>query len=137
MKLLTPVVLALLLAAPSLATAQRADADAATRRDAGAKSGEGAAKKAKPRKGAKAAEAQPAGPSPAARSHARRVKSVYIYAAESCARAPDRCDQVLLADTEVRFLEACGACNTSRRCEEERDAVKAGTARASKDPCAP
>ena len=137
MKLGTPVVLALLLATPSLASAQRAEGGAETKPAAAAKGGEGAAKKPTTRKGAKKKEQESSGPSPQARAIARQTKSVFIYAVESCARAPDTCDKVLLDDAESRFLESCGACNTTQRCEAERDAVRAGTARASQDPCAP
>jgi hypothetical protein len=136
MKLGTPVVLALLLMTPSLAWAQRADGGTARRSAPRARSGNGdKAKKETPSKRAKAKETS--GVSPAARSLARRTKSVFVYAAESCERAPNTCDATLRDDAEKRFLEACGACNTSQRCEAERDAVRAGTTRASQDPCAP
>lgn len=144
------VALALLVAIPSIAGAQRADATAGSRTaqpvkkragDAGAetrKEGDAsAAKKPATRRGAKAKEAETSSVSPAARSLARRTKSIFIFAAESCERAGPRCDPTLRNDAELRFVDACGACNTTIRCEAERDAVLAGTARASKDPCAP
>ena len=138
MKLGTPVVLALLLATPSLASAQRAEGGTETKPAAGAKGAEAdTAKKPTTRKGAKKKEQESSGVSPKAQAIARQTKSVFIYAVESCARAPDTCDKVLLDDAESRFLEVCGACNTTQRCEAERDAVRAGTARASQDPCKP
>ena len=136
MKLATPLALALalLLTAPSIAHAQPGDAGRAP--NAAASKGAAADPARKPaRRGAKAKEQETGGVSRQARSIARHTKSVYIYAQESCARAPDRCDKELLDDAEARFVESCGACNTAERCEAERDAVKAGTARASQDPC--
>jgi hypothetical protein len=138
MNLGTSLVLAFLLTSPSHAWAQPAEGGTGAKSAAGAKSAQGdTAKKRAPRKGAKGKEQETSGVSPAARSLARRTKSVFIYAAESCARAPDTCDSTLRDDAETRFLGACGACNTTQRCEAERDAVRAGTARASQDPCAP
>jgi hypothetical protein len=138
MKLGMPVVLAmaLLLASPPMAWAQRPDGETGSKASSAARSGAAATKKDGARKSAKA-KAQTSGVSPAARSLARRTKSVFIYAAESCARAPKTCDATLRDDAETRFLDACGRCNTSQRCEAERDAVRAGTTRASQDPCAP
>jgi hypothetical protein len=134
----TPLVLALLLATPSIAWAQRADAGAGKKATPAVKSEEAApAKKTPPRRRSKVKEQESSGVSPAARSAARRIKSVFIYAADSCQRAGSRCDPTLRNDTEKQFLDACGACNTAARCEEERDKVLAGTARASRDPCAP
>jgi hypothetical protein len=139
MKLGIPLVLAVLLATPSLASAQRAEGGTRTKAAADAQRAAAAdpAKKPPARKGAKAKEQGTSGVSPQARAIARQTKSVYIYAQESCARDPQRCDQTLLVDAESRFLDTCGACNTAERCEAERDAVKSGTARASQDPCKP
>jgi len=138
MKLGTSVVLALLVTAPSLASA-RAEGGTATQGTANAKAGTPDPTKKKPpaRKGAKAKERETPAVSPHARAIARQTKSVFIYAQESCARDADRCDKELLADAESRFLDSCGACNTTQRCEAERDVVRAGKARASQDPCAP
>lgn len=138
MKLGMPVVLTfgLLLASPPMASAQRSDGETGPKTSSAARSGAAAAKKDGARKSAKVKE-QTSGVSPTARSLARRTKSVFIYAAESCERAPKSCDATLLDDAEARFLHACGACNTTPRCEAERDAVRAGTAKASEDPCVP
>jgi hypothetical protein len=136
----TCVALALLLAVPSIAGAQRAEpkpgAQAAA---AGEKKGTDApsARKTATKKGAKAKEPETPQVSQQARSLARRTKSIYIFAQDSCARAGSKCEPTLRDDAEVRFLHACGACNTAARCEAERDAVRGGKARASKDPCAP
>jgi hypothetical protein len=124
------VAASLLLAAPAGALAQRAGA------------AEKAAEASAPRKAAskKAAKAkEPATPevSPAAKRLARQTKSIFIFAVESCARAESRCDEALRNDAELRFMNACGACTTSQRCEEERDAIRAGEGRASRHPCGP
>ncbi len=139
MKLGTPIVLAisLLLAGPAVASAQRAEGGAGSKASSARKSGAApAAKRDAAGKNAKAKE-ETSGVSPEARSLARRTKSVFLYATESCERTPKTCDTSLREDAEKRFLDACGACNTSQRCEAERDAVVSGTTRASKDPCAP
>jgi hypothetical protein len=147
----TCAALALLLAIPSIAGAQRADTKAGAKTGAADKKTvadkkTGAAEKksadaSAPKKPAttrrKSKESETPGISPAARSLARRTKSVFIFAAESCAREGNRCDPALRNDAELRFLSACGACNTAVHCEAERDEVLAGKARASKDPCAP
>lgn len=154
----TCAALALLLAIPSIAGAQRADttagaktgaADKKTAADkksgaaeaktgaAGKKSADASAPKTPTTTRRKSKESETPGVSPAARSLARRTKSVFIFAAESCAREGNRCDPTLRNDAELRFLSACGACNTAVHCEAERDEVLAGKARASKDPCAP
>jgi hypothetical protein len=136
----TCAALALLLAIPSIASAQRADATAGAKPGAAAekKTADAApAKKPTTRKGAKAKEPETPAISPQARSLARRTKSIFIFAADACTRAGNRCDPTLRDDAELRFMSACGACNTGARCEAERDAVIAGNARASKDPCAP
>lgn len=136
MKLGILLVLAVLVATPSLASAQRTEGGPQTKAAAGARgAATDPAKKAAARKGAKAKQ-DASGVSPQARAIARQTKSVYIYAQESCARDPQRCDQTLLDDAESRFVDSCGACNTAERCEAEREEVKAGTARASRDPCA-
>jgi hypothetical protein len=102
-----------------------------------AESGTEKAPKKRLKRGAKPQEDE-SGVSAAARSRARRVRSVYLYAVESCERQGDRCDPTLRDDAEARFLEACGACAPSDRCQTERDAIRKGTSRSnSKDPCAP
>lgn len=138
MKLGTLVILAIapLLAGPAVASAQRADGGTGSKSSSTRKSAASpAAKKDAAGKSAKAKDNS--GVSPEARSLARRTKSVFLYATESCERTPKTCDTTLREDAEKRFLDACGACNTTQRCEAERDAVLTGTTRASKDPCAP
>lgn len=116
---------------------------AGARKSAGTKPAAGAARSAAKdpkqklleRKGAKAKEPEDGVPA-AARVRVRRTKSVFMYASESCERAGNRCDPTLRDDAELRFMEACGACTTSSRCEAERDAIRGGTARSSSDPCA-
>jgi hypothetical protein len=85
----------------------------------------------------RAKKQEPTGPSPALRSHARRTKSTYMYAVESCERPGGSCDTALRDDAEKRFLDACGACAPSERCQAERDAIRTGAGQTKSDPCAP
>ena len=81
---------------------------------------------------------EPTGPSKEVRSAVRRTRSVYMYAIEACSRPGGSCDAALRDDAEQRFLEACGACAPSVKCEAERDAIRGGTSRsAAFDICAP
>ncbi len=131
------VVLALILSSPASVRAAEPKKDD-TKTAPTAKSGEGAsAKKASSGKGAKGQQKSPSAASAEARQVARSTKSVFMYAVEACDRDPKGCDQTLRDDAEKRFVETCGACNTAKRCEAERDAIVAGNARASQDPCAP
>jgi hypothetical protein len=88
------------------------------------------------RPGAKAAEDK-SGVTPAARSLARRTRSVFMFAMESCQGEQARCDAALRDDSEHRFMDACGACTTFERCETDRKTIRDGTAKAAFDPCAP
>ena len=129
MKLGIWAAMALFLASPAGAWAQQAGA--------GARAADKGAPKKAPKKSTKAKEAEASESTLAARALARRTKSVLMFAVESCAREGNRCDPELPQDAERRFLEACGACAPSEKCQAERDAIRAGTARTSTDPCAP
>lgn len=100
------------------------------------KAGEPAAPKKEPRR-TRLKEPEQPGVAADVRARARRTKSVFVYAVESCERAASRCDPTLRDDAEKRFLDACGACATAERCQQERDAIRGGTSRTSSDPCAP
>jgi hypothetical protein len=60
-----------------------------------------------------------------------------MFAVESCDGQKSTCEPTLRDDAELRFMDACGACTTFERCEQERDAIRAGKARGATDPCEP
>ena len=64
-----------------------------------------------------------------------RMKSIFLFAMETCDR-PERCDPTLRDDAERRFLDACRRCASADRCEAERDAIRAGSAKRRSNPCA-
>ena len=66
---------------------------------------------------------------------AQRAKAVYMYAVESCAESTSRCDAALRDDAERRFMEACRACASDERCDQEHAAIKDGSAKRSINPC--
>lgn len=70
------------------------------------------------------------------RRAALRAKSTYMYAVEACDQ-PARCDASLRDDSERAFMDACNTCASADRCEAERDAIRAGTARRIDNPCPP
>ncbi len=141
--------LALLVSVPSFGTAQQASGTAAAKPAArAAKAGDKAAAKppaAKDTSGAKAAKATPGAKAAkaakppanaAALALARRSRSVFLYAVDSCEQSKKSCDTALLDDAEQRFMDACGACAPFQRCEESRQAIRAGRSREVADPCA-
>ncbi len=123
---------------PSSAWAQQGSKSTGTKAAAPAdKSAEKSAPKKSPKRGAKGKEAEPPGASEASK-RARRLRAVFVYAVESCDRAGKSCDPTLREDAEQRFLEACGTCAPSARCEAERDAIRGGEIPSlASDPCAP
>jgi hypothetical protein len=114
-------------AAKNTAAGKTVDKDAAADKSASEKT------TLKPR----ARKQEPTGPTQAVRSYARRTRSVFMYAVESCSRPGGGCDTALRDDAEKRFLDACGACAPSERCQADRDAIRTGTAPSRSDPCAP
>jgi len=128
-----------LAAVPSSVWAQQGSKATGTKAAAPAdKSAEKSApKKQSPKRGAKGKEAEPPGASEASK-RARRLRAVFVYAVEACDRAGKSCDPTLREDAEQRFLEACGTCAPSARCEAQRDDIRRGeTPSAASDPCAP
>ncbi len=132
--------LALLVSVPSFGTAQQASGTAAAKPAArAAKAGDKAAAKppaAKDTPGAKTAKAAKPPANAAALALARRTRSVFLYAVDSCEQSKKSCDTALLDDAEQRFMDACGACAPFQRCDESRQAIRAGRSREVGDPCA-
>lgn len=95
--------------------------------------------KAKPAKAgepdAKKPAAAPAA-TPAQLMAVMRAKRTFRYAADSCAR-PEKCDATMRDEAKSRFMETCTACASDDVCEQERDAILGGTAKGSRNPCAP
>lgn len=87
------------------------------------------------RKGAKSRQPEAPGVDPATRARVKQTKQVLMFAVEACERSPERCDKPLRDDAERRFLDTCGICAPSERCLAERDAIRAGTSKASANPC--
>jgi hypothetical protein len=130
---------ALCFGAPLSASAQQGrdratpSKDATSTKNGTAQSGEKVEPKRTLKRGKK--EAEPEGPSRSARLLARRTRSVFVYAVESCQRAGSRCDPSLSDDAEKRFMDACGACATMEQCQAERDSIRSGAAKLSSDLC--
>lgn len=94
-----------------------------------------------PKRGAPAGEAaQPAPPpvDPALKDAAMTAKGLFMTRVEMCA-PPQRCDAETLQvveDAEKRFMRSCRACATDlKRCDEDRDAIRAGKGSRSFNPC--
>lgn len=132
--------LALLVSVPSFGTAQQASGTPAAKPAArAAKAGDKAAAKppaAKDTPGAKAAKAAKPPANAAVLALARRTRSVFLFAVDSCEQSKKSCDTALLDDAEQRFMDACGACASFQRCDESRQAIRAGRSREVGDPCA-
>lgn len=133
----TLLVLALALTRPAVA------ADAAPGKTAG-KARVEKARSAKPGEGRSSSKAVPEGKKPAAAptataaqlSAVMRMKRTFRYAADACSR-PGKCDELLRKESQTAFMDACTACASEERCEQERDAILDGTAKGSKNPCVP
>lgn len=70
------------------------------------------------------------------RHAAMRAKSTFIFAVEACDQNQS-CDKSLRDDAEKAFVDACNICAPADRCDAERDAIRAGTASRTDNPCAP